>query len=603
MMYFVKCMTSIEFPTKPREDLPPAPRWRWSSVPVLGRAAPVHVLMAAGLYVFFGAFLLWPILQIVRVGFIRADGQFTFEYVELIFRDPVLVRGLLNAVVVAVCVTAVTLLISLPMAVLTVKYEFIGRKLLSGLLLVPLVLPPFVGAIGVKMLLGRYGPLTRLLDGGPLGIDWMGKFRLPGIILVEALGLYPIMLLNLQAALANVDPSMTQAAANLGAGRWRVFRNITLPLIRPGLFAGCTLVMIWSFTELGTPLMFDYYTITPVQVFHQITDVASNPLPYALVVVMLAASVLLYVIGKVLLGRPFDAATTKASVASVTTRLRGGKSILAACAIGGIFLLAVLPHLSVIVTSLSATGSWYQSILPRHWTAMHYRAALLDELALPSVWNSICYAGGAMAVALVVGLCAAIVIVRSDVPGKGIIDSLSMLPLAVPGIVLSFGYLSISVWLKHKFGPNTWKFLDVLEWPTVVLILAYAARRLPYVVRSTVAGLQQTPRDLELAAANLGARRPTVLARIVVPLILANLIAGALLAFAFAMLEVSDSLILAQRINYYPITKAILDLSQRLGDGLYIASALGVWAMVLLVLTILFASSMLGRKMGAVFRI
>ena len=94
-----------------------------------------------------------------------------------------------------------------------------------------------------------------------------------------------------------------------------------------------------------------------------------------------------------------------------------------------------------------------------------------------------------------------------------------------------------------------------------------------------------------------------MLARITLPLILANLIAGALLAFAFAMLEVSDSLILAQRLKYYPITKAILDLTQRLGDGIYIASALGVWAMVLLMLTILTANSMLGKKMGSIFRV
>jgi iron(III) transport system permease protein len=134
-------------------------------------------------------------------------------------------------------------------------------------------------------------------------------------------------------------------------------------------------------------------------------------------------------------------------------------------------------------------------------------------------------------------------------------------------------------------------------------VLAYTARRLPYIVRSAVAGLQQTPRDLELAASNLGASKRTVLARIVLPLILANLIAGGLLAFAFAMLEVSDSLILAQRSAYYPITKAILELSQRLGDGPYIASALGVWAMVLLTLTILSANALLGKKMGAIFRV
>ncbi|HEV2690233.1 MAG TPA: ABC transporter permease subunit, partial [Bryobacteraceae bacterium] len=179
----------------------------------------------------------------------------------------------------------------------------------------------------------------------------------------------------------------------------------------------------------------------------------------------------------------------------------------------------------------------------------------------------------------------------------------AMLPLAVPGLVLAFGYLSISIYFRQKMGDRTPRFLDVQEFPVVVLILAYAARRLPYVVRSAAAGLQQTPKDLELAAANLGARRHVVLGRITIPLIAANLVAGALLAFAFAMLEVSDSIILAQRTKYYPITKAILELTQRLGDGVYLASALGVWAMVLLALTILSANSLLGKRMGAIFRV
>jgi len=91
--------------------------------------------------------------------------------------------------------------------------------------------------------------------------------------------------------------------------------------------------------------------------------------------------------------------------------------------------------------------------------------------------------------------------------------------------------------------------------------------------------------------------------KITVPLIAANLIAGGLLAFAFAMLEVSDSLILAQKTDYWPITKAIYELFQRLGDGPFIASALGVWAMLLLTLTILSANSLLGRRMGAIFRV
>jgi iron(III) transport system permease protein len=268
-----------------------------------------------------------------------------------------------------------------------------------------------------------------------------------------------------------------------------------------------------------------------------------------------------------------------------------------------VLALALLPHLSVVLTSLSATGQWYRSILPQQFTSSHYLAALTDDLAMPSVANSAIYASLATAVALVVGLGVGIIAVRSRLPDRGVIDALAMLPLAVPGLVLAFGYLAISVTLKQKFGEKLPIWLNVQEMPVVFLVIAYAARRLPYIVRSTVAGLQQTPVDLELAAANLGASRATVLRRITIPLILANLIAGALLAFAFALLEVSDSIILAQKAAYFPITRAILELSQRLGDGLYIASALGVWTMLLLTVTLLAANQLLGRRMGAVFRV
>jgi iron(III) transport system permease protein len=580
----------------------PPPRFRWSSIPLVGRATPFHTFLAILLLVFFAVFLIWPIVNVVATGFQTRDGSFTLEYLRLIVENPVYRRGLFNAVLIAVLTTALTLIIALPLAILSVRFDFPGRGIMGGLALVPMILPPFVGAVGMRVVLGRQGPLTQLVETlgfgpYPLGVDWLGMMRLFGVVVVEALGLYPIMLLNVQAALANIDPAMEQAAANLGASKRTIFRRVTIPLIRPGLFAGCTLVLIWSFTELGTPLMFQFYDVTPVQVFSQITEL-DNPLPYALVVVMLVCSTALYLIGKVVLGRSFDAATTKASTPFTPTKLRGWQAALALAPFVIVFGLAVLPHLSVVLTSLSATGAWYESIIPRELTAHHFVQALEDELALPSVWNSIRYAGTATLLGVFVGLGAAVVIVRSRVPFRGLIDALAMLPLAVPGLVLAFGYLSISNSLKGYSS-----LFDVQRNPVLLLILAYAARRLPYIVRSAAAGLQQTPQDLELAAANLGATRATILRRIMVPLILANLLAGALMAFAFAMLEVSDSLILAQTSSFYPITKAIWELSQRLGDGLYIASALGVWAMVLLTLTILSASALLGKKMGAIFRV
>jgi iron(III) transport system permease protein len=145
-------------------------------------------------------------------------------------------------------------------------------------------------------------------------------------------------------------------------------------------------------------------------------------------------------------------------------------------------------------------------------------------------------------------------------------------------------------------------FLIVNEDPILILVIAYAIRRLPYVVRSAAAGYQQTSVSLEEAAQNLGCPPLKALMKITLPLIAANLIAGALLAFSFAMLEVSDSLILAAQQQHFPITKAIYALVSALGNGHHLASALGVWAMVFLGVTIIGAGVMLGQKLGALFR-
>ncbi|MFY7895897.1 MAG: ABC transporter permease subunit, partial [Phycisphaerales bacterium] len=170
----------------------------------------------------------------------------------------------------------------------------------------------------------------------------------------------------------------------------------------------------------------------------------------------------------------------------------------------------------------------------------------------------------------------------------------------------AFGYVAMSLRWPFGDGGPLGSFASVMAAepsPVPFLIAAYAVRRLPYIVRSTVAGLEQTSGELEEAAVNLGASRVTAVRRVILPLIVANLIAGGLLVFSFSMLEVSDSLILAQRGEDYPITKAIMAFSERLGDGPFIASALGVWGMALLTVTIFAASTLLGKKLGSIFRV
>jgi iron(III) transport system permease protein len=410
--------------------------------------------------------------------------------------------------------------------------------------------------------------------------------------------------LNATAALANLDPALDEAAENLGAGFWRRFMRIVLPLIRPGLFAGATIVFIWSFTELGTPLMFDYYAVAPVRVFYGLKEVENSAQPYALTVVLLAIAAGAYVLGKLVFGRKGYAMYSKASRAGAEKELIGWRGWAACGVFALVTALAVLPHIGVVLTSIAAPGTWYHSVLPRAFTLSHYQTALGSPDSFGAILNSIKYSLAAMSVDIVLGILIAYLLVRTSVRGRSVLDAMVMLPLAVPGLVLAFGYVAMSQkWPMGKGGPLGDLVLGVNPNPVPLLVMAYAVRRLPYIVRSTAAGLEQTSGELEEAAINLGASRLTAVRRIIVPLIMANLVAGSLLVFSFSMLEVSDSLILAQQSRHYPVTRAIFAFMERLGDGPYIASAMGVWGMALLTVTLVGASVMLGKRLGAIFRV
>jgi iron(III) transport system permease protein len=575
--------------------------------------------------------LLWPLWLVVRGAFLSQDEAWTLHHLRAAIADPVARQGLLNALSIAACVTLGTLLLAMPLALVSTRFSFRGRALLSGLLLLPLILPPFVGAIGLRHLLGREGAFnTALVQWGLLeqGVDWLSVGGFWAVVLLETLSLQPIVFLNLSAALANLDPALEEAAATAGAGRWTRFRRITLPLIRPGAFAGAVLVFIWSFTELGTPLMFEYRTVTSVQVLEGLKDMEVSRRPYALVALMLAVALTAHVIGRRAARADAPASHGKASMARRERALGTAGTLACWTLLGGVALLSALPHLSTIVASLSPPAQWWGTVLPRMITVEGWREALGHPLAVSSIRNSLVLATIATLLATAVGLASARLTVRGRVRGRGLIDTLVMLPLAVPGLVMAFGFVAMS--LEWPFGgrmpavlagvagavlPQAWAawladaplkpFADILGAdpnPFPLLIVAYAVRRMPYVARSAVAGLQQTSVSMEEAAWNAGASRWTTLRRIVLPLIAANLVAGALLSFSFSMLEVSDSLLLAQRERDYPITKAIYVLYDRLGDGEQVAAAMGVWAMALLAVTLLAANAVIGRRMGALFR-
>jgi iron(III) transport system permease protein len=228
------------------------------------------------------------------------------------------------------------------------------------------------------------------------------------------------------------------------------------------------------------------------------------------------------------------------------------------------------------------------------------------EDTFPSIKNSLFYSVFSTLLALILGIVISYLLTRKQIPFRNLIDAIAMLPLALPGVALAFGYVGSfadTTFLLRHLPKSLVSVLDPRQNPIALLIISYAVRRLPYMLRSIYAGLQQTSITYEEASQNLGASPVRTLYKITLPLVVANIIAGSILVFSFSMLEVSDSLILAMRDQYNPITKAIWVLSTRPVGGEYVASALGVVGMVILTTCLVVAGRVLGGRLGEIFKV
>ncbi|HVZ74870.1 MAG TPA: iron ABC transporter permease [Polyangia bacterium] len=556
--------------------------------------------IAGALAVVLVAFLVAPLAEGVRGAVVDANGHFTLAYIGNVFANPIYREGFRNAVAIGIAATALAGVVGVGAAFVLDRYQIPGRRVFAALVPLPLMVPPFVGAIGVKQLFGQAGAFNALLARVGLmnaahPIDWLRDGRFVAVVALTALHLYPLVYFNVAAALGGLNVELEEAAASLGCRGARRFFKITLPAIGPSLFAGGSIVFIWSLTELGVPLMCDYTRVTSVQIFTGLKDIGRNPFVYALVVVVLVATVVLYAGARWLAGRARVVGATKVARARRRVPLRPAPRAAVVVAMTALIVAAALPNVAVVLVAFAR--DWYGTVLPAGLTVDHMRAAVGHDLVIPSIANSLRYVTLSTAFDVVVGTTIAYLVVRTRARLAHVLDVVSMLPLSVPGLVMAFGYLAVT-----REG-RLLSFLNPVRDPTALLVIAYGVRRLPFVVRSAAAGLTQVSVALEEAAASLGAGAWRTLSRVTLPLLSPHLLAGGTFAFALSMLEVSDSLILAQRQATYPITKAIYELYQLLGEGRQLAAALGLWAMAFLAAAIAFSRAVLGRRDGGVFRI
>ncbi len=554
--------------TAAAQAAPPGAGWA-ASLHTRWNASPAALLVLAVIAAFLLALLIVPVGMVFVTAFRDGDGSFTWGHFGAFFGNGLMREAFLNSLFVAVVSVVIASLIAVPLAYLTVRFEFRGALLIQTLGVLPLVMPPFVGAVAMQLIFGRSGAVNLLLEDH-FGFSLPLMQGLTGVIFVESLHYFPFILMNLVVALRAIDGAMEEAALNLGARGWRLFRRVVFPLAMPGYVAGAALVFVKVFDDLGTPLVLGQTNLLAPQAYLRITQVGlEDPMGYVISVIMIAFSILaLWLSAQVMRGKDY-ATLQKGGAGIARRRLSRFEALLAYAAIVLVLLVVLSPHLGLLILSFAKV--WSYSVLPDAWTSAHYATVLADSSGM--IHNTLLYCGLAALIDVILGTAIAYLILRTRIPARQWLDYAASAAIAVPGIVLAIGYLRSFQGVQLWGGPITQTWL--------LIMLAYAVRRLPYALRSCMAALQQIHVSLEEAAEMLGASQWRAIRRIVIPLMAGGILAGFVTSFITAAVELSATILLVTRESQAPMSYGIYLYMQSLA-GRGPGAALGV----LLVLTV-----------------
>ena len=532
------------------------------------------VWLAGGLVLaFLLLFFVLPVGKVFITAFLDGDGTFTLGHFDAFFSQGLMREAFFNSLYVAVMSSVFAALIAVPLAYFTVRFEFRGALLIQTLGVLPLIMPPFVGAVALQLIFGRSGSINLLLQQH-LGFTLPIMEGLNGVIFVEAIHYFPFILMNLTVALRNIDGAMEEAAMNLGCRGWRLFWRVVFPLAAPGFVAGASLVFVKVFDDLGTPLVMGQTNLLAPQAYLRITQVGlEDPMGYVISVIMIAFSIgAMALSARALKGRDYST-IQKGGGSLQRRRLSPLGSVLAYAWIGFILLLTLSPHIGVLLLSFAKV--WSFAPLPDAYTLEHYRTVFADSSGM--IRNTLLYCGLAATLDVVLGVAIAYLILRTQLPARQWLDWIATASLAVPGIVLAIGYLRL---FKGVMVPGT-ETLVTSTW--VIIMLAYAVRRLPYALRSCMAALQQVHVSLEEAAESLGATKLRTIQRVVVPLMAGGILAGFVTSFITAAVELSATILLVSADSKAPMSYGIYLYMQSVA-GRGPGAALGVLAIAVVAL-------------------
>jgi iron(III) transport system permease protein len=538
--------------------------------------------------------------------------------------DPptVVIRGpdlgvVLNSLWVALTVAAVDVALGFVLAYVLAKYVFPGRTLLGLLATIPLIVMPFATAYVVRKILDpRWGTLNWILHDVlnlPFKVEISG---LAAVALVQSLMYLPIAYLNIYAALTRIDPTLEEVANNLGADERKAVRDVVLPLSTPGLAAAFVLVFIFAIDDVAAPIIFQddpaARKLLSYQIYSRFLDQLRgqiSPIAAFLALILLTISIAAFLAVRRYVGLR--------QYAMLIRQLRPKTYVpgpLGAVVIYGVafplLLLAIAPLMGAL--SLVFADRWTTAPLPEGLTlenAVERLAAVFQNpLYLRGVVNTVYYGVAATLIMVAVGMLIAVAAARSRGAVADALDALATMPIAIPGLVVAYAYFLTALQLATSLrgiAPDLADLLDPLGHPELYLIVGYSVRKLPFVVRSIYAGLQQIHLSMEEVAMNLGDGYAGVLRKILIPLLKNNILSGALIGLVYVTSEVSLSVTLGVlkgvgQDTAMPITAF---MRERFESGLYgvqDAATLGLLLVAIQVAAITLTTKVLKTRYGFV---
>lgn len=565
-----------------REAVRPAIR------PAVRLRVPATVL-ALPVYVFLFLFIVFPLWRLFVDAATTETGEFTLVYLHDFLTDGFYRRALLNSLLVAGGTVVGCTLLGFLAAFLLVRYDFPGRRVFSYLTILPIIMPPLVGIMGLVFILGRAGTVNVLL------MDYVG-LRRPvnfiygwhGVLLAMILHYFPLITLNVTDALSKLDASLEEAAEAMGAVGLRKVRDIILPLVTPGFISGTTLVFILAFADFATPLVVGVQNLIASQAYLNIVQFVDRRLFKMGIVIgalMAVLAILFLLIARhIVTAREYAVLSYRAADRQT---LRGPARWLAPLFFIVVLGVAFLPYLGV---TLAAFGrAWSLTPFPEHWTMANLDQVL--HLTPIFVLNTVRWSLLAVVIILAVGVPLGWVLARTTLPGRGLMDAIVTLVLALPGTAIGIAYIRAFHFPLPVVGV-------VLSRLWIIMPLVLAVRRMPYTVRATFASLLTVHRSMEESAASVGASGLRIFADITLPVIWRGVLAGALFSLMFALQEAAATILLVLP-GWETMTVGIFTYytSGTFGQ----AAALGFVLILLCAATLFIIHRLTGARMGGLF--